>query len=58
MTTILFMVAVALILSVTFVFCYMWALSSGQFTDLDTPARRMLKDDLLINVEREKHEQQ
>ncbi|MEQ1723896.1 MAG: cbb3-type cytochrome oxidase assembly protein CcoS [Pseudobdellovibrio sp.] len=59
MTTILFMVAVALILSVTFVFCYLWALSSGQFNDLDTPAHRILKDDFLINVnERNNHEQQ
>lgn len=59
MTTILFMVAVALILSVTFVFCYLWALSSGQFNDLDTPAHRMLKDEYLIRVnERTTNEQQ
>lgn len=59
MTTILFMVAVALILSATFVCCYLWALSSGQFNDLDTPAHRILKDDYLIKVnERTINEQQ
>lgn len=59
MMTILFMVAVALILSATFVTCYLWALSNGQFNDLDTPAHRILKDDYLIKVnERTIHEQQ
>lgn len=59
MITILFMVAVALILSITFVACYLWAISNGQFNDLDTPARRILKDDFLIKInERENHEQQ
>ncbi len=48
MSTILFMVAISLILSVTFVFCYLWALSSGQFNDLETPALRILKDDFKI----------
>lgn len=59
MSTILFMVAVALILSVTFVVSYLWALSNGQFNDLDTPARRILKDDILFKVtEREKQHEQ
>lgn len=59
MITILFMVAVALILSVTFVLCYLWALSSGQFSDLDTPAHRILKDENLFKVnERTINEQQ
>ncbi len=48
MSTILFMVAISLILSVTFVFCYLWALSSGQFNDLETPALRILEDDFKI----------
>lgn len=58
MSTILFMVAVALILSVTFVVSYLWALSSGQFNDLDTLALRILKDDILKGTERKNHEQQ
>ncbi|MBC7741779.1 MAG: cbb3-type cytochrome oxidase assembly protein CcoS [Bdellovibrionaceae bacterium] len=45
MTTILFMVSVALLLSVSFVGFYFWALSSGQYDDLETPAHRMLKDE-------------
>lgn len=49
MTTIIFMVSVALILSVTFVFAYLWALSQGQFDDLQTPAVRILKDDFQNN---------
>ncbi|MEK6627311.1 MAG: cbb3-type cytochrome oxidase assembly protein CcoS [Bdellovibrionota bacterium] len=58
MTTIIFMVAVALILSVSFVFCYLWALSAGQFNDLETPAHRILKDDFILKVtERKNHEQ-
>jgi cbb3-type cytochrome oxidase maturation protein len=49
MTTILFMVSVALILSFIFVCCYLWALSNGQFDDPETPAIRMLKEDFIIN---------
>lgn len=46
MNLILFMVAVTLCLSATFVGFYLWAVSSKQFEDLDTPAYRVLKDDL------------
>ncbi len=49
MTTILFMVSVALILSFIFVCCYLWALSNGQFDDPETPAIRMLKEVFIIN---------
>lgn len=45
MNTILFMVSIALILSTLFVVCYLWALSQGQFDDLETPALRMLKEE-------------
>ena len=54
MTTILFMVSVALILSFVFVCCYVWALSSGQFDDPETPAIRMLKEDFKINEKNER----
>lgn len=47
MTTILFMVSVALLLSTLFVLCYLWALSKGQFDDMETPALRILKEDAL-----------
>ena len=45
MNTILFMVSLALLLSIGFVASYLWALSRGQFDDLETPAHRMLKED-------------
>ncbi len=44
--TILFMVFLAMILALIFVAAYLWAAGSGQFDDLQTPALRMLKDDL------------
>ena len=50
MTTIIFMVSVALILSVTFVTCYFWNLASGQYDDLVTPALRVLFDDTELKV--------
>ena len=43
------MVSIALILSFSFVICYLWALSDGQFDDLETPAHRMLKNDFIIS---------
>jgi len=45
MNLILFMVAVTLFISGTFVVFYLWAVSTKQFEDLDTPAYRILKDD-------------
>ncbi|MES2800971.1 MAG: cbb3-type cytochrome oxidase assembly protein CcoS [Bdellovibrionota bacterium] len=45
MNLILFMALVTLFLSATFVGFYLWAVSSEQFEDLDTPAYRILKDD-------------
>ncbi len=58
MSTILFMVSVALMLSASFVACYLWAASRGQFDDLETPAYRILKEDYLKKVTNEgnKHE--
>lgn len=52
MMTILFMVSVALILSASFIACYLWSVSNGQFDDLTTPALRMLKEDLPKKNER------
>lgn len=54
MITILFMVSVALILSATFVVCYLWSISNGQFDDLTTPALRMLKDDSILQKKTER----
>ena len=43
MNLILFMIIIAGTLSFVFVGTYLWAISSGQFDDLDTPALRILK---------------
>ena len=53
MNLILFMSILALVLSFGFVACYLWALSSGQYDDLDTPAHRILKDDLVLLKKKE-----
>lgn len=42
-----FMVGTALCLALSFVVAYIWALSEGQFDDLETPALRVLKDDVI-----------
>ena len=36
---------ISLLLSLAFVFCYLWAVRSGQYSDTDTPAVRMLFDE-------------
>lgn len=53
MNTIIFMVSIALLLSVGFVLSYIWALSRGQFDDLETPAHRMLKNDYIVKITNE-----
>ena len=58
MTTILFMVSVALLLSLTFIGCYLWNLASGQYDDLVTPAMRILFDDYNEKIERDLDENQ
>ncbi len=45
MSLMIFMVSMTLLLSIGFVVSYLWALSKGQFDDLETPAHRILKDD-------------
>ncbi len=45
MNIIALMAVLALLLSASFVFAYIWAASRGQFDDLETPALRMLKND-------------
>lgn len=52
MNLILFMAALALLLASAFTLAYFWALSDEQFDDLETPAHRILKDEveLLNNV--------
>lgn len=54
MNTLIFMVSIALLLSITFVIGYIWALSTGQFDDLSTPAMRILIDEALFNKKGER----
>jgi cbb3-type cytochrome oxidase maturation protein len=42
-----FMIPVALLMAGGFVAACIWALGSGQFDDLETPAFRILKNDLV-----------
>ena len=49
MNILILVIPMSLILGAGFVFAFLWATSKGQFDDLETPARRMLSDDLLIN---------
>lgn len=51
--TILFMVAIALYLALSFVVACLWALEKGQFDDLETPALRILKNDDYYDLERD-----
>jgi len=53
MNVMYFMIPVALLLAAGFVAACMWALSSGQFDDLETPSYRILKND---EVQGEKNE--
>jgi cbb3-type cytochrome oxidase maturation protein len=45
MADFLFLVPVALILGVTGLAAFMWALSSGQYDDIEGAAERVLSDD-------------
>lgn len=45
MEIIYFLLPIALVLAACFVTFFIWATKSGQYDDLDTPAKRMLFDD-------------
>ncbi len=45
MNVMILMIPIALLLAGGFVGACMWALSSGQFDDLETPSYRILKND-------------
>ena len=44
MEIIYFLLPLALLIALGFLAAYIWALKSGQYDDLDTPAYRMLLD--------------
>ena len=52
MKMIFLVLPLALLLAGVAVAAFMWAARRGQFDDLDTPAQRMLHDDLPVEVRR------
>ncbi len=48
MEIIYFLLPIALILAASFVAFFIWATKSGQYDDLETPAKRMLFDDNIL----------
>jgi cbb3-type cytochrome oxidase maturation protein len=45
MIAITFLIPIALVLGATFVAVFVWAVSRGQFDELDDAPERMLRDD-------------
>jgi cbb3-type cytochrome oxidase maturation protein len=45
MTALYFLIPAALVIVCAALWLFCWAVSSGQYEDLDTPARRLLLDD-------------
>ncbi|MGA0283527.1 MAG: cbb3-type cytochrome oxidase assembly protein CcoS [Saprospiraceae bacterium] len=45
MSIILLLIFVSLLLAITFLFAFIWAVKSGQYEDDYTPSMRMLLDD-------------
>ncbi len=46
MNVLLLMIPMALALGLIFIFGFIWALKTGQLDDLQTPALRILNDDI------------
>lgn len=46
MSVIFFLLPIALLLAVGFLCAFIWATRSGEFDDLETPAHRILFDDM------------
>ena len=47
MNILFLMVPMALLLGFVFVLCFIWAVNNGQMDDLETPALRILNEDLI-----------
>jgi cbb3-type cytochrome oxidase maturation protein len=50
MEMIYFLLPLCVVLALGFVAGFFWMTKNGQYDDMDTPAKRMLLDDLLIDV--------
>lgn len=46
MNVLIFLIPLALLLGVAFTVIFIWAVKNGQYDDLDTPATRILFDDI------------
>ena len=46
MNVLIILIPIALILGIGFTISFIWAVYSGQYDDFDTPANRMLFDDI------------
>ncbi|MFN7825063.1 MAG: cbb3-type cytochrome oxidase assembly protein CcoS [Pseudobdellovibrionaceae bacterium] len=58
MSVLFLMIPMALILSGGFLFAFLWATSSDQFEDTETPAHRMLNDEFEVTESGIKIEEQ
>jgi cbb3-type cytochrome oxidase maturation protein len=57
MSIIFLMIPMALLLGAAFVYGFFWSTSNGQLDDLETPAHRILNDDL-VHINKQRKEQQ
>lgn len=54
MSILVLMIPMALVLGFGFLAAFLWATNHGQFDDVETPAHRILKEDLSERNSREK----
>lgn len=47
MSILMLMIPMAVLFAFGFIYAFFWATKKGQFDDLDTPAHRMLNDDVI-----------
>jgi len=52
------MIPVTLLLVIGFVVAFLWATRDGQFDDLETPAHRILADEVNLNLKENKRDKQ
>ena len=55
MEIIYFLLPLSLIISLTGLYAFFWAIRSGQYDDTDTPQYRVLFDDEEVSVEEDLH---
>ncbi len=53
MIVLLFLIPVSLVIALVFLVAFVWAVRSGQFEDTQTPALRMLPQDVCVKQQPE-----